>query len=163
MKTDRFAGRLSEMRDSPWLASEDLEHESGEGYIELVATIAAVLEIRDAQFKGGRTKAKGYALTFREFERMLYLNGVNRETLKEMFGRKASDLVGNTIVLYVNPRVKLAGKLVPGIRIKAHDGPTKPALTPEYCQNNHKHHGYPEYRYKNKPLIVTLNSHFLNL
>jgi len=123
METDTFAGRMSEMRDSPWLASEDLENPDGPGYIETVLTVATVMEIRDAQFKGGRTKAKGYALKFREIERMLYLNGVNREKLKEMFGRKASDVVGQAITLYVNPRVKMAGKTVPGIRVK--DAPEK--------------------------------------
>ena len=124
MESDSFAGRMSEMRDSPWLASEDLEDPNGTGYIETTMTIAAVLEVRDAQFKGGRTKAKGYAIQFREIDRMLYLNGVNREKLKEMFGRKAGALVGKTIVLYVNPRVKLMGNIKPGIRIKSHDVPT---------------------------------------
>jgi hypothetical protein len=137
MKADTFAGRMSEMRDSPWLSSEDLEDPDGGGYIEAEMTISGVLEIRDAQFKGGRTKAKGHAIKFQGNERMLYLNGVNREKLKEMFGRTAPDMVGKSIVLYVDPRVKLMGKVVPGIRIKASEkapkkAPPKPVeLSPE--------------------------------
>jgi hypothetical protein len=137
MESDTFDGRMSEMRDSPWLASEDLENPDGDGWIEAVVTIVAVMEIRNAQFKGGRTKKKGFALKFREYERMLFLNGVNRETLRELHGRKAADQIGKTIVLYVNPKVPLAGKMVPGIRIKHHEPqagrqPAKqPALTPE--------------------------------
>lgn len=130
METSKFAGRLSDMRDSPWLASEDLENPLG-GYSDLVVTITAVLEIRDAKFKDGRTKAKVFAIQFREFTRMLCLNATNRDTLKAMFGRTADDVIGNQIVLYVDPRVKLAGKVVPGIRIKAHDGPApKESTTP---------------------------------
>ena len=138
MESDTFDGRLSEMRDSPWLASEDLENPDGDGWVEAVVTIVAVMEIRNAQFKGGRTKKKGFALKFAEYERMLFLNGVNRETLRELHGRKSADQIGKTIVLYVNPRVPLAGKMVPGIRIKPHDARTaskppkqKPALAPD--------------------------------
>ena len=114
-----FSGRVAEMRDSPWLSSEDLEDPAGNGYIEAHVTIEKVLEITDAQFKGGRSKKRGFALQFAGKSRMLYLNGVNRETLKEMFGRRASDFVGKSIVLYVKPDVSLMGQKVPGIRIKA--------------------------------------------
>jgi hypothetical protein len=126
MDSERFNGRLAEMRDSPWLASEDLEDPNGDGYLESAATIEAVLKIRKAQFKGGRTK-NGFAVKFTQFERMLFLNGINRDTLKRLCGRKSEDLIGKTVVLYVDPNVKLAGKIVAGIRVKEHDA----ALTPE--------------------------------
>ncbi len=130
MDTNSFSGRLSDMRESPWLASEDLERPDSPGYIELTATIKAVMEIRNATFAGGRTKPKGYALEFAEFTRMLYLNATNRVTLKELHGRTAPEVVGKRITLYVNPKVKLAGKLVPGIRIKA-AATVAPSLTAE--------------------------------
>jgi len=118
MEEKQYSGPVSAMRDSPWLASEDLEDPAGNGYREAVVTIETVMEIKDAQFKGGRSKPKGYALKFEGKERMLYLNGVNRETLKEMFGRRAADWIGQKIKLYVKPDVQLMGKKVPGIRVK---------------------------------------------
>jgi len=115
----QFSGKVSEMRDSPWLSSEDLEDASSTGYIEATVTIERVMEITDAQFKGGRSKKKCYAIQFVGKTRMLVLNGVNRETLKEMFGRRATDWIGQRIVLHVKTDVQLMGKKVPGIRIKA--------------------------------------------
>lgn len=118
MNESEYSGPVAAMRDSPWLASEDLEMPDGKGYRDAVVTIDTVLEVRDVQFKGGRKKAKGYALQFHGKERRLFLNGVNRETLKEMFGRRATDWIGKAITLYVKPDVMLAGKKVPGIRVK---------------------------------------------
>ena len=138
METDAFAGRMSEMRDSPWLASEDLENTHGDGYIEVVLTISSVLEIRDAEFKGGRKKKKGYAIAFQEIERMLYLNGVNRETLKEMFGKTAPEVVGNKITLYVNPHVRLGKEIKAGIRIKHYESPKLSAADQAYIEDAKK-------------------------
>src|SRR3990172_1240927 len=118
MDEKQFSGKVSEMRDSPWLASEDLEDANSSGYVEATVTIDRVMEITDAQFKGGRSKKKCYAIQFVGKARMLVLNGVNRETLKEMWGRKATDWIGKQIVLYVKPDVLLMGKKVPGIRIR---------------------------------------------
>lgn len=118
MQDKDYQGAVSSMRESPWLASEDLEDQNGSGYREVVVTIKAVKEIADAQFKGGRSKKKCYALEFEGKERWLVLNGVNRETCKEMFGRKAADWIGKRLMLYVKTDVLLMGKKVPGIRIK---------------------------------------------
>ena len=132
MKTDTYDGPMSEMRDSPWLASEDLENPDGPGYIEKVMTINCIVEVRDAQFKGGRTKAKGFAVKFHETERMLYLNAINRDVLKAVHGRNAPDVVGKKIVVYVDPYVKLMGEVKPGLRLKEHIAPVakQAALSP---------------------------------
>jgi hypothetical protein len=122
-----YKGAVSAMRESPWLASEDLENPRGPGYIEAVVTIERVMEVHDAQFKGGRRKDKCYAVQFVGKSRMLVLNGVNRETLKEMFGRTAPGWIGKQVTLYVKPDVLLMGKKVPGIRIKP--APAKPKET----------------------------------
>ena len=118
MEDKDYKGAASTMRDSPWLSSEDLENPNGNDYLQVVVTIKSVKEIADAQFKGGRTKKKCYALEFEGKERWLVLNGVNRETCKEMFGRKAADWIGKRLTLYVKTDVLLMGKKVPGIRIK---------------------------------------------
>jgi hypothetical protein len=118
MTEHEYTGPISTMRDSPWLSSEDLEDPSGTGWNTEIVTIEGVMEIRNAQFKGGRSKAKCYAVQFVGKPRMLVLNGVTRETLKEMFGRTVPDWIGKHILLYVKPDVRLAGKTVPGIRIK---------------------------------------------
>ena len=131
MDEKQFSGKVSEMRDSPWLASEDLEDANSSGYVEATVTIDRVMEITDAQFKGGRSKKKCYAIQFVGKARMLVLNGVNRETLKEMWGRKATDWIGKQIVLYVKPDVLLMGKKVPGIRIRPAVEPVGRAADPE--------------------------------
>jgi hypothetical protein len=113
-----YEGPVSAMRESPWLSSEDLEDPSGKGWRDAVVTIEKVMEITDAQFKQGRTKKRCYALQFTGKARMLVLNGVNREVLKEMFGRTAAGWLGKQITLYVKPDVRLAKQTVPGIRIK---------------------------------------------
>jgi len=118
MTEQKYTGPISTMRDSPWLSSEDLEDPNGKGWIQEVVTIEGVMEIHNAQFKGGRSKKKCYAVQFVGKTRMLVLNGVNRETLKEMFGRTTPDWIGRQVLLYVKPDVMLAGKKVPGIRIK---------------------------------------------
>jgi len=118
MREKPYTGPVAAMRDSPWLASEDLENPDGTGWREVTVVIDKVMEITDAQFKGGRSKKRGYALQFVNKSRMLYLNGVNRETLKEMFGRLARDWLGKTVTLWVKPDVLLMGQRVPGIRVK---------------------------------------------
>ena len=118
-QTEReYKGPVSAMREPPWLSSEDLENPTGQGWIEAVVTIERVMEVTDAQFKQGRTKKKCYAIQFSGKSRMLVLNGVNRETLKEMFGRTAAEWIGKRIKLYVKPDVRLGKLTVPGIRIK---------------------------------------------
>ena len=119
-----YQGPVSAMRESPWLSSEDLEDPNCKGWREVVVTISGVKEIVDAQFKGGRTKAKCYALVFAGKDRWLVLNGVNRETCKELFGRRAADWIGKQITLYVKPDVRLGKQTGPGIRIKP--APEKP-------------------------------------
>ena len=118
MTEHEYTGPISTMRDSPWLSSEDLEDPSGTGWNTEVVTIEGVMESRQAQWKGGRTKKLCYAVQFIGKPRMLVLNGVNRETLKEMFGRTVPDWIGKQVLLYVKPDVRLGKQTVPGIRIK---------------------------------------------
>jgi hypothetical protein len=125
MTEHEYTGPISTMRDSPWLSSEDLEDPNGKGWLQEVVTIEGVMEIRNAQFKGGRSKAKCYAVQFVGKARMLVLNGVNRETLKEMFGRTVPDWIGKQVLLYVKPDVRLGKQTVPGIRIKPAPEPKK--------------------------------------
>jgi hypothetical protein len=133
MTEHEYTGPIATMRDSPWLSSEDLEDPKGSGWLQEVVTIEGVMEIHNAQFKGGRSKKKCYAVQFIGKARMLVLNGVNRETLKEMFGRTTPDWIGKRVLLYVKPDVQLAGKKVPGIRIKpAPDPPKKPDPIPAF-------------------------------
>ena len=118
MEEKQYEGPVSAMRESPWLSSEDLEDPKGAGYLSARVTIEAVKEIADATFKQGRSKKKCYALQFVGKARMLVLNGVNREVLKEMFGRRAEDWKGKEILLWVKTDVRLGKLTVPGIRIK---------------------------------------------
>jgi len=113
MTTEQFTGSAGEMRDSPWLASEDL---AGRTDVEVV--IAEVLRHRNVAFDTGRTKPVVYSLRFERKKRQLVLNGCNRRALQAMFGPNTQDWIGMKISLFVDPNVKLAGKIVSGIRIR---------------------------------------------
>lgn len=110
---EEFEGTSGEMRDSPWLASEDIE---GKG--DVPVTIEKVFRHRNVEFEGGRKKAIVYALQFERCQRQLVLNGTNRKQINSMFGNKVTDWIGKTIKLYVDPNVRLGSEVTKGIRIR---------------------------------------------
>lgn len=139
-------GDLSRMRNSEWLSSDDLLH--GSRYLELLACIKGFTKETNAKFPQGRT-ANGYAMEFSKLaflgisqldekegkglqkaasdllDRRLFLNATNRRWLKDNLGNRTSDIVGQRIVVYVDPNVKLMGQKVPGLRLK--QAPSKTA------------------------------------
>ena len=101
------------MRDSPWLASEDIE---GKGDIKL--TIEKVFRQENVAFEDGRSKPVVYSIQFAKAKRRLVLNATNRKQLASMFGPEVADWIGQQITLYVDPNVKMKGQLTKGIRIR---------------------------------------------
>jgi hypothetical protein len=108
-----FEGRSSEMKDSPWLASEDLM-DVGDVKVKVVCCH----RYKDVEFDKGRTESKVYTLEFEGKKKELVLNNTNRKTMVAKFGTDVREWAGKEVVLYVDKRVRFAGKTVCGIRIK---------------------------------------------
>ena len=112
-KGEKFEGRAGEMKVSPWLASEDL---LGLGDVPVV--IVACHRYKNVEFDKGRTEAVVYTLQFDGKQKQLVLNSTNRKTLVSKFGVNVKDWADKNVVLYVDEKVRFAGKTVCGIRIK---------------------------------------------
>ena len=112
-KGEVFEGRSSEMKDSPWLASEDLLDAGDVG-----VTIVACHRFKDVEFDKGRKEETVFALEFEGKKKKLVLNNTNRKTLVAKFGTNVKDWADKKITLFVDKRVRFAGKTVSGIRIK---------------------------------------------
>jgi hypothetical protein len=116
--SEEFTGMSSEMRNSQWLASEDLEDRGGSA----VATIASCKKHKNVEFEAGRKEKIVYTLRFVKKEKELVLNATNRKMLKGLFGSDVSKWKGQKIELYVQGGIKLMGKTVNGIRIREIQG-----------------------------------------
>jgi hypothetical protein len=118
MKQTPYTGSSSNMKESPWLASEDiLDKEGG-----VPVTVEAVTKTEGAKFEGGREEKKPvYSLKFKGKEKEMILNGVNRRAMVEMFGTATKNWVDQEITIYVQSGIKLMGELVNGLRIKTPD------------------------------------------
>lgn len=99
-------------KDSPWLASEDIASK------EVRVTIEDVERYKNVEFDQGRIEAKVGALKFAKAEKRMVLNSVNRKTLVRLFGMDTANWRGKDVLLYVDPDVRMMGKVVNGIRIK---------------------------------------------
>lgn len=100
-------------KPSPWLASEDLGDKEAIVTIETAEIFAAV------EFDQGRTEENVGAIKFVGKEKRLVLNSVNRKALVNLFGMNSADWRGKKVALYVDFNVKMMGKKVAGVRIKA--------------------------------------------
>lgn len=108
-----FEGRSSEMKESPWLASEDLMDVG-----DVTVKIVACHRYRDVEFDKGRKESTVYTLQFEGKTKQLVLNNTNRKTLVAKYGTNVKEWADKEVVLYVDKNVRFAGKRVCGIRIK---------------------------------------------
>ena len=113
MKAQIFDGRASEMRDSPWLASEDLD-----GVNEVTLTISNVYKNADVEFEGGRKKEIVFSLEFEKAKRQLILNGTNRKSLIKAFGADVKGWIGKRVVVYVEDNIKVGREIKKGLRVR---------------------------------------------
>ena len=131
--TDEFHGRAGEMRNSQWLAKEDFE---GRG--DVAATIEGVYVHRDVEFEGGRKQKVAYSLKFSgiwqnidgtwqplPIDRASLLNAARRSVLVRARGTDVDNWIGCTVMIYVDPTVKVAGKTVGGYRFRDDVKPPK--------------------------------------
>jgi hypothetical protein len=110
-----FDGKVSEMRDSPWLASEDVLDIGGSATL----TIAKCWKHENVEFEAGRTEPTVFTLEFKGAAKQMILNSVNRKSLTVLFGRDVKGWAGQKVCVYVDPNVRMMGKTVNGLRIRA--------------------------------------------
>lgn len=116
-----FHGTVSQMRVSPWLASEDL---LGLGEIEV--TIEGVFIHEDVKMDGGRTESILYAVKFAGKEKQMILNATNRKELSKAFGAKVNNWTGKKVFLRAQDGIRKPGtknEKCFGLRIRAEGTP----------------------------------------
>ena len=111
--------KTSEMRESKFLKKEDV----GRGAL---VTISGCTR-KNTAMEGADPEHK-WCLTFHEMDKPLVLNVINTMTIEQILGSDDTDnWIGKRIVLYEDPSVMYAGKIVGGIRVRA---PKKGAALP---------------------------------
>jgi len=111
--TTEFEGRSSEMRESPWMASEDILDVG-----DVRVTIEKVERHTNVTFDRGRSKPVVFSLSFVGKKRKLIICGETREKLKELFGRDVRKWKGQDVMLYIKPGIKVDKQIKNGIRVK---------------------------------------------
>lgn len=109
-----FDGRAGEMRDSPWLASEDLH-----GLDSIDLEVSNVFKSSDVEFEGGRKKEVVYSLEFKNAKRQLVLNGTNRKTMVSLYGADVKAWIGKKVTVYVEHNIKVGRERKDGLRLRA--------------------------------------------
>lgn len=105
------------MRNSPFLASEDIE---GLGEVEVV--IEGVYKISDAAVQDGRKIDEGYTLKFKGKDKMMVLNATNMKTLSRAFGSSTQNWLDKSVRLFIQDGIRKpggrSGETTRGLRIK---------------------------------------------
>lgn len=110
--------KIGQMLPSKFLKKEDLDGPT-------LATVAGVQQQDVGTQDAPDTK---WTMTFEELEKPLVLNSTNIQLAAQALGSDdTDDWIGQKLVLYVDPNVSYAGKIVGGIRIRA---PKKQAQAP---------------------------------
>jgi hypothetical protein len=109
-----FTGLSGALRESPWLASEDLM-----GLGDVQCEIEDVLLYKEVKFEAGRAENNVPALRFKGRSKKLVLNATNRRACVAMFGARTQDWRGKTVTIHVDMNCKqVGGGRGPGLRIK---------------------------------------------
>jgi len=122
MSAVEFHGSAGQMRDSEWLAAEDIR-----GHGDVVVKIEGVFVSRDVEFEHGRKKPIVYSLKFVGKDRRLVVNAARRKVLTKARGTNVDKWVGCTVTLFVDESVKMRGEVVGGIRFRPDVAPPEVA------------------------------------
>lgn len=112
-----WKGSHTVAKDSRFLAAEDLPRDR-----DVAVTIEKVYLRNNLPMQDGRRIESCLSLKFVGKKKELIVNRTNSRTLQALFGGDSTDCEpwwGKTIALFVDPDVKMKGKRVPGIRIRA--------------------------------------------
>jgi hypothetical protein len=121
MKTEPYTGKVSGMKTSPWLSSEDL---LGIGTVKM--EIEAINRNEDIDMEGGRKEALLFSIKFKGIPKQMILNATNRRTLSAAFGADTKQWIGQTVELFVQDGIRKPGKgggTTTGLRIAAKPNP----------------------------------------
>jgi hypothetical protein len=121
MKTEPYTGKVSGMKTSPWLASEDL---LGVGTVKM--EIESINRNEDIDMEGGRKEALLFSIKFKGVPKQMILNATNRRMLSAAFGADTKAWIGNSVELYVQDGIRKPGKgggTTTGLRIAAKPDP----------------------------------------
>lgn len=103
--------KTSEMKDSKFLRKEDV----GAGMLFTVEGI----ERHNVAMQGAEEELR-WCMRLTEAEKTLVMNSTNVQLCEKIFGSDdTDDWIGKKIVLFTDPNVSYAGKLVGGIRVRA--------------------------------------------
>ncbi len=116
---------ISQLKSSNFLKKEDVDRPA-------LVTIKTVSQENVA--KEGAPQDLKWAIHFEELDKPMILNSTNGQLIARITGSEDSDdWAGKAVVLYHDPNVSYAGKLIGGIRVRAPKAGAKPApqLEPE--------------------------------
>lgn len=103
--------KTSEMRESKFLKQAEVSK-------PVLWTVHGIEKVNVA--KEGADPEYKWAMNFHESDKPLVLNAVNIQLAEKIFGSDDTDhWVNKRVVLYVDPTVMYAGKVVGGIRLRA--------------------------------------------
>lgn len=110
------------MRESKFLKKEDCEP-------ALLATVKSVFQENVA--KEGAPEELKWCIEFREIEKPMVLNSTNTQLIAKICGsEETDDWTGKQVVLYNDPSVSFAGKVMGGIRVRAPRNRPNPQVAP---------------------------------
>lgn len=99
--------RVSEMIVSKFLKKDDFDDDR-------ICTIKSV-KLEDMPGDAGEQK---WVLYFREEQKGLVMNMTTIRVLEQAFGDDTDHWTGNRVMVYVDPSVSFAGRIVGGLRIR---------------------------------------------
>ena len=116
MSREEYTGGVSDMKDNPWLASEDID-----GLGDIKVTIEGVFKNTDVMMDGGKKEAQLFSLKFVGKDKEMILNATNRKTLSAAFGANTKNWKNKEVILYVQGGVRnpKGGEPVKGLRLRA--------------------------------------------
>lgn len=110
--------KISAMMPSSYLKKEDVPSPA-------LVTVRKFTNENLAQ--DGQPEEKKWVMHFDEFDRGLVMNPTNLQLAAQAMGSDdTDDWIGHQIVLYTDPNVSFAGKLVGGLRLRAPKRKTAP-------------------------------------
>lgn len=115
MKSRIYTGKVSGMKTSPWLSSEDLL-----GLGDAVVEIAGVHKNEDVEMDGGRVEKCLFSISFTTIKKQMILNATNRKALTAAYGADTKKWIGGNITLTVKQVQKPGarkGVMTTGLRI----------------------------------------------
>lgn len=125
--------RTSEMIESKYLKKEEVGEDGTIVTIAAFEKVNVALEDAPAEWK--------WTMSFREFDKPMVLNSTNINLCEKALGSdNTDDWIGKKVIVYNEPNISFGGKLVGGIRIRAHRQASAPREIParEPRQPSHK-------------------------